>query len=153
MVTRDPGDHPGTGVAAAELIAAARALIGKPYKHQGRGPSGFDCIGLILNIAQPRGLLARAPGHADYGRVGQPELERIVRENCDQLPPWSVAPAGAMVLIRWPGANFAQHCALCAGETLIHCCGIMGKVVEHGYRGPWLKRTQSLWWIPGVTRG
>lgn len=136
----------------AALIAAARALIGQPYRHQGRGAGGFDCIGMILHVAKPLGLLPRAPFAADYGRVGQPELERIVRDHCEELTTGAAAP-GAMVLIQWPGAKFAQHCALSTGETLIHCCGIMGKVVEHGYRGPWLKRTKSLWWIPGVWNG
>lgn len=73
---------------------------------------------------------------------------------CERITvPMYAVPMGALVLIQWPGTKYAQHAALCTGANLIHCCGIMGKVVEHGYRGLWLERTRSIWWIPGVSRG
>lgn len=155
MVARDPEDHPRTGVKASVLIAKARELIGAPYRHQGRARDGLDCIGMVLYVANPFGLLPGARIRADYGRIGQPELEKVVADLCEPItiPIYSGIPAGAMVMIQWPGTRFAQHCALCTGENLIHCCGIMGKVVEHGFRGIWRDRAKSAWWIPGVVNG
>jgi cell wall-associated NlpC family hydrolase len=41
---------------AAEIIAAARACLGTPFRHQGRLPGiGLDCAGVALHVAQAVG--------------------------------------------------------------------------------------------------
>jgi len=45
---------------SAEEIAAR--YIGVPYKHGGRGPDGYDCLGLLLAIYRDAGI---ETGYAD----------------------------------------------------------------------------------------
>jgi hypothetical protein len=59
--------------------------------------------------------------------------------------------AGALVLIKWPAAQEPSHAAIYTGGTLIHCFASEGRVLEHGYRGPWVARTASVWALPLVT--
>ena len=44
-----------------EIIMAARAWIGTPYKHQGRGRAGLDCVGLMIEVGDAVGYHVDAP--------------------------------------------------------------------------------------------
>jgi hypothetical protein len=55
---------------------------------------------------------------------------------------------GALVVIAW--TKLAAHVAVFTGETLIHAYESVGRVVEHGYRGRWIRMTHSAWALPGV---
>lgn len=150
-------DHPRT-VKPETLIAEARQLLGDrktgkaavPYRHQGRTLRGLDCIGLIIYVCERVGVLPEEFERNDYGRLATQELVDKTQLYCrcvDQPAP------GVLVLIKWPGEKRAGHAALCTGENLIHCDRNHGRVVEHGYRGLWVKQTASLWHLPGVSYG
>jgi len=40
----------------AEIVAAARALDGARWRHQGRSPAGVDCVGLVVLVCRGLGL-------------------------------------------------------------------------------------------------
>lgn len=150
-------DHPGAGVRPAELIAIARALVSTqrekakvPYRHQGRNLQGLDCIGLVIYVCQKAGILPAEFERSDYGRMPTPELVQRTALYCRRVE--AVEP-GLLALIRWPGEPGAGHAAICAGATLIHCDRDHGHVVEHGYVGHWVRLTDSLWRLPGVSYG
>lgn len=128
-------------------METARSLLGAPYLHQGRTPRGTDCAGVALMVANRHDLMREADPAADYGMLPQPLLVSTMLRICRRI---EGPRRGCIVLIRWHGTAFAQHIAICAGETLIHCCGMHKRVIEHGYRGQWLRQTDSSWWIPGV---
>lgn len=147
-------NHPGA-VSPEALIAEARKLLGDrkagkpavPYRHQGRSLRGLDCIGLIIYVCERMGVLPQEFERNDYGRLATQELVDKTAVYCravDEPGP------GVLVLIKWPGERRAGHAALCTGENLIHCDRTHGRVVEHGYRGHWVKQTASLWHLPGV---
>ncbi len=46
----------GPQEAAAAFVAAATAMVGKPYRYGGADPSGFDCSGLVSFAAGAAGL-------------------------------------------------------------------------------------------------
>lgn len=146
MVARAAENHP-RAVTPDDIVAAARSLLGKPYLHQGRGPNRMDCAGVALQVASRFDLMPDADLTADYGRLPGPALVATMRRLCRKI---EEPRRGCLILIRWHGTAFAQHMAICAGDTLIHCCGLQKRVIEHGYRGHWIKQTDSAWWIPGV---
>lgn len=144
--------HSGA-VTPAELIAEARRWLGTPYRHQGRDRHGFDCVGYVIHVAANLGIMPRNLSRTNYGRLPQPELLTQIEANC--LPANAPGP-GTLILIRWEIDKRPSHCALCSGETLLHTYQSPqgpGKAVEHGYRGKWLRRTVSVWRLPGVVYG
>lgn len=154
MDTGHPGDHPRAlaMITADDLIDEARRLTGTPYLHQGRSGQGVDCIGLVLCVCEALGTLPREFERRNYARLPQAELVLRTAHHCTPAPCPPREP-GLMLLIRWPGAEYASHTAIFAGQTLIHCYAQAGRVVEHGYRGHWPARTESAWRLPGIAYG
>lgn len=135
---------------AARLIVEARAWLGVPFRHQGRGRTGVDCAGFLVELMRAAGELpSDYTEPANYGRQPQRELFDIVQRYCKPAGTRVQFP-GALVLVRWLPQSPPSHVGLCTGETMIHCYQRAGGVVEHGYRGPWLRVTHSLWRMPGV---
>lgn len=52
FVMADHEGHP----AANRLEAAARAMVGVPFRSQGRGRGGCDCLGLVIQVAAAAGI-------------------------------------------------------------------------------------------------
>lgn len=146
MDARHPQHHPRP-VSAEALIAEARKWLGTPYKHQGRGANGLDCVGLVIRVAEDLKLLPDTFSR-NYGRLPRPELIAQARQICT---PIETPEPGCLVLIRWPKERVPAHAALCTGPNLIHADRYHGSVVEHGYRKHWVTWTDSLWRIPGVS--
>ena len=129
----------------ARVIDEARSWVGVPFRHQGRDYSGIDCVGLPIVVGQSLGLFDQRLDIANYGRLPTGELVERLREHCQPIPR---AVPGALVVIAW--TKIAAHVAICTGETLIHAYESVGRVVEHGYRGRWIRMTHSAWALPGV---
>lgn len=151
MDTRHPEHHP-RAIGQNEIVSEARKLIGTPYRHQGRSRFGVDCVGFIVLVMERLETLPVELLQANYGRLPRAELIQKTRKYCEPL---SHLEAGALLLIRWPGEKEPGHIAIYTGEDglMIHAYGTLKKVVEHGYRGAWLKLTDSVWRLPGVQVG
>lgn len=129
------------------LIAQARLWLGVRFLHQGRTRVGCDCLGYIAGLMAELGSnvalqclpinYARAPGNRVIST-----LEAISRE----IP----LQPGALILIRWPQSPYPSHAGIFTGENLIHCTEGERRVIEHGYREPWVRRTASIWALPEV---
>lgn len=129
----------------ARVIEEARSWVGVPFRHQGRDYGGIDCVGLPIVVGQSLGLFDQRLDVANYGRLPTGELVERLREHCRPIPR---AVPGALVVIAW--TKIAAHVAVFTGETLIHAYEAVGRVVEHGYRGRWIRMTHSAWALPGV---
>lgn len=124
---------------AEDILAAARACIGTPFRHQGRLPGvALDCAGLVIAVAQAVGAdyydvpgygLRPAGGLLESSLDGQPCLEPVLTA---QRQP------GDILLMRF--ATEPQHLSIFTGETLIHAYSNVGKVCEHRLSAVWAAR-------------
>lgn len=140
-------------ITSQQLIDEVRRLVGIPFIHQGRSVHGVDCIGAIALGAKNAGLdPEQATGLTDtrdYARTTTSEMLEKMSQVCIRV---KRAEPGVLVLFRFPLEKHPQHFAILTKEgSIIHADVKQGRVVEHGYRGQWLKWTHSLWRIPGVT--
>lgn len=122
----------------AAVVAAARALIGTPYGHQGRvpGPHGrVDCIGVPVLVAWAIGAKPRAWNVAGYRPIpdGHTMLRRLRAEMGSEVP-FSELQPGDLAVLDW--GQFPHHVAIIGdyhlgGLSMIHADNIHRKVLEH----------------------
>jgi len=128
------------------FIAEARRWIGRPFLHQGSNWDGVDCIGLVVSVCRARGLLPEDFALPVYGRMpANGILDAGITSLCTRV---EVAEPGTLLVVAW--AREAAHVAICTGETMIHSYENVGRVIEHGYRGRWVRLTHSIWRLPGL---
>lgn len=131
------------------LIAAARACLGTPFRHQGRSPGrGVDCSGLCLVAAWGAGLaLADVRG---YGREPIPaRMGAELAARCEVITRAALKPAD-IVWLRFDGDP--MHLAIYTErDTLIHSIADgPRRVVEHGFRAPWPGRVIGCYRLRGI---
>jgi cell wall-associated NlpC family hydrolase len=131
-------------ITANDIIAAARAQLGTPFRHQGRLPGiALDCAGLAAVIAQQLGYDYREwPG---YGRTPHRGLLQSVLDNqpCLVRVPNADRRPGDLLMMRFQ--REPQHVAICAGETVIHSYQAVGKVCEHALDAEWQARIVAVY--------
>lgn len=107
------------------IVAAARAWIGTPYRHQAslRGV-GCDCLGLLRGVW--REVIGREPEPAppyspDWAEAsGADTLLWTARRYLVELDRGEVGP-GRVLLFRWRPHHSAKHCAIAASPvSMIH---------------------------------
>ncbi|MGF1607509.1 MAG: hypothetical protein ACFB22_14350 [Rhodothalassiaceae bacterium] len=129
-------------------VAAARACVGTPFRHQGRQPGhGLDCVGLILQAARELGLAVSVP--ADYGRA--PDEARLpwelARAGCRAVP---VADQQSADILLFCVARRPRHLALRSDRGMVHAWAQSGRVVEHRISQDWAARLVSVYRFPGL---
>jgi cell wall-associated NlpC family hydrolase len=133
---------------AQALIAQARQWVGVPFRHQGRSRLGCDCLGFVCGVLDELGIptgLELLP--SNYARDPQSKLMDTLQANAREI---ALEP-GALIVVQFPLAKWPSHAAIYTGRNIIHSYQSVGKVVEHIYAEPWVKRTRSVWALPLVT--
>ena len=135
-----------------EIVAAARAWLGTPYRHQAATlGAGCDCLGLVRGVwrmlyrAEPMALPPYGPDWRDLGHAG--ELLAIAdRLLCPAgLPP----QPGQVVLFRLNRLPLPKHCAiLVTPDRFIHAEERLG-VVEARLTDNWWRRVAGVYGFPG----
>lgn len=129
-----------------QILEAARAWLGTPFRHQGRCRGvGVDCIGLIVGVARDLGINAR--DRTDYPR--QPDgrsLEAALENQLLCLRPEEIRPADVLLMrIR----HLPQHVGFLAEHgTLIHAHSAAGRVVEMRLDERWWDRLVAAYRFP-----
>lgn len=123
-------------------VATARALIGRGWRHRGRGPVWFDCVGLIVISLQANGIPVE--DRQFYGKT--PHKDGLRSELRRQFgEPHGEPQVGDIGLFR--GTLYPLHVGIFAehpngGLSLIHASNepTLGRVVAHRYVGDWPER-------------
>jgi cell wall-associated NlpC family hydrolase len=128
---------------AAAFAAAALALEGAAFQHQGRTPAALDCVGLVVVAARLVGV--RLPDRTDYSREPRPaELRRALESRLEAA---RALEHGGVVLLSLAG--FASHVGVIAeGSRLVHAYEPAGRVVVHALAGRWRRRVVALYRLP-----
>ena len=122
-----------------DILQAARACLGTPFRHQGRIPHvALDCAGLVIAVAQAIG--AEYIDQTGYSRSPSGGLLEAALD--DQPGIMRIAPAdrapGDLLLMRFSGDP--QHLAILTGPTIIHAWEAPGLVCEHDLTDLWGRR-------------
>jgi hypothetical protein len=135
-------------------VSTARALIGKRWRHRGRGPTWFDCLGLIVVSLHANGRMVT--DRKQYGREPHKDglREALQAEFGAPLP----APVvGSIGLFR--GDEYPLHVGIfgdypLGGLSLIHSSNdpTVRCVTEHRYAGEMAERFIEAY-DPGVPLG
>jgi len=138
----------------ADVVAAARALIGVPFRHQGRTVEGVDCAGLVVLIARNLGLAeADVSGYNRRpGKVGGERIEQVCERYMHSLDPRYMSP-GDVGLFQFVGRPW--HMAVLADYGLgdlamIHAYEPAGAVIETRLDAAWRARLVAAYALPRV---
>ncbi len=135
-----------------QIVAAARACVGTPFRHQGRTPGkGLDCAGLLIVASRAAGVdpvdvlgyPRRPDGNLKAALDRQPGLKRV------NGPP----KAGDFILFHYEDDAHEGHLGVCAGTNLIHAWAHARKVAEHAFTPEWQRRIAAVYRFNEVTHG
>jgi len=149
-----------TVVPASAIVREMRALIGVPFKHQGRDEHGVDCVGAVLLACRRAGVdLLALRGIRDdrnYGRGVNPRAVELLETYCAARIDSPVP--GCLVVFQFLGEPAPRHQGVMTDAgTFIHANGEgpkhLHRVVETGFRGAWVRRAHSFWKLPGFDYG
>lgn len=140
-----------------DIVAAARATIGTPFRHQGRAPGrALDCAGLIVHVANCIG--AAVQDVDGYPALPNGELEATLARHVADGVIVQVALAdlqpGDIVLMRFEKEPAPRHLGIIGFDnTLIHAWAVIRKVGEHRIDDAWRSRFVGAWRFAGVEHG
>src|ERR1043165_8485093 len=95
-----------------QIIIEARKLLGLPFRHHGRGPFAYDCLGVVLRVAWSTGLAPESFDFTDYTQnVADYELEQHLNASpyLERLSSWREAQPGDILLQRFHNNLPASH--------------------------------------------
>lgn len=115
-----------------DYVGRARAMIGTPFRPQGRGRDGVDCAGLILAVfAIDAALVGR-----DYALRGDHRAELVAQLRRFFRPVRKgEARSGDVLLLE--AAPDQLHLAVATRQGFIHAHAGLRKVVETPGAPPW----------------
>lgn len=141
-------------LAGADVVAAARAWIGTPYRHQAScHGAGADCLGLIRGVwrdlygTEPETPPPYTPDWAE--RQGEETLGLAAGRHMKPVAPDAAQP-GDLLLFRMRRSGPAKHAAILSAEDrMIHAYS--GHAVCVTPLGPWWRqRLAFAFRFPGV---
>lgn len=136
------------------VVAAARAWIGTPYRHQAScRDAGTDCLGLLRGLwrellgAEPEAVPAYTPDWAEPSRS-----EALLGAAGRHLVPVEAPQPGDVVVLRMSDGGVAKHVGILAVSaegypTLIHAYSGHG-VVESPFTPAWRRRVAGCFRFP-----
>lgn len=123
-----------------QFAEAARGFLGTPYRHQGRGREGLDCVGLLVASAEIAGIMR--PGDAppaDYGRDPDGRLPGMLKTYCRRRTDKEIVEIGDILMIKF--THDPQHVMIVLdpgfyGPLVVHAIQPDG-VIAHRLTSHW----------------
>jgi len=122
-------------------------LIGKPFVDGGRGPAGYDCYGLVMEVMRRYGIAL-----PDYGCscLDRHDPAAIAAACAAAGPHWTQIPTpepGCLVAIAYPYPGLISHVGVViAADRFIHTRAATGGVTIDRLSSPaWRKRIRGYW--------
>lgn len=142
-------------MARSEVVDAARAWIGTPYRHQAaRRGAGSDCLGLVRGIWHE--LFGREPEvvpaySMDWSEPsGDEQLWQAARRHLREIPKGDPKP-GDLILFRMRAGSVAKHLGIVTENAptgaFVHAYYGHG-VVESPLSMPWMRRIVARFEFP-----
>jgi NlpC/P60 family putative phage cell wall peptidase len=136
-----------------EIVAAARAWLGTPYRHQAATlGAGCDCLGLLRGVW--RSLYGEEPTVPNYRadwRDARHAAGLVAAADELLAPAGDELKAGQVVLFRLGRTAAPKHCGILVGAArFVHAQEGLG-VVEANLTDGWAKRVAGRYEFPGVT--
>lgn len=128
---------PLTDAERAGMIAAARALVGVPFRHRGRSLRGVDCVGMVALALASVGRVVQDRKH--YGRnPANDGLRDVCRVHLGD--PIAGLRAGDVVLMAWHADvrnREPNHVGILfdhpnGGLAMVHALKQNQRVIAHG---------------------
>ena len=135
----------------ADVVAAARNMIGTPWRHQGRLPGvALDCAGLIVCVGKSLGFTMFDT--IAYQRDAAPEIfVKCFRDHGREIP---LAAVHDGVVLTLRDNKYPCHCGIVGsnehGLTLIHAFARRRRVIEEQLTRHWLMLATDAFEYPGV---
>ncbi len=136
-----------------EIVNAARAWIGTPYRHQAATlGAGCDCLGLVRGVW--RQLYGEDPPvmpnyRADW-RDGRHAGDLLSAADRYLVRSAAGPMAGQVLLFRLGRSSLPRHCAIAvAADRFVHAQEGLG-VVEANLSDGWRRRIAGIYDFPGV---
>lgn len=136
----------------ADIMRVVRSFVDVPYKHQGRGRMGIDCVGLLCGVAEELGHPVTAPvaystmprGHQLLdpcnAQLWKPVRQQVLYGDLAVFWGWSPSEPQHFAFI----GNYGSQ------TTVIHSFSKFGKVVEQEYNRLWVRKFSCLYTLPGT---
>ena len=121
----------------AACIARARSFIGTPFRLQGRGRDGLDCVGLIILA---HGIEDDAPDNYGLRGFDRAAAEALLGRHFERRHTETPEPGDVVLLL--PG-RAQLHLGHWTGSGLVHAHAGLRRVVETP--GPLTHPIASLW--------
>lgn len=122
---------------AQELVQEARSWVGHPWRHQGRGVRGIDCVGLVVRVAHGFGL-------SEYDATGYSRratgvgFEKHFDDNMNRVNIMDVREGDVVI---FADTTYPCHCAFYSESkgypTIIHAHAMRRKVLEEPFTDEW----------------
>ncbi len=138
-----------------EIVAYARSLEKKPFRHQGRAPAmGLDCAGLVIAVAEHFGIAPADFESPAYDTFPAPAfVVKMLHKYLTFVGGLKTALPGDVGLIADHG--YAVHLGIFAEHdhylTIIHSTRRDHGVVEHIVDRAFGRLVRGVWRYPGVT--
>lgn len=135
-----------------DVVREAKALLGVPYRHQGRDPeTGIDCVGLPVIIVRRLGGAVEDYTAYQMEPDGRTLLD-YVRRNCD--PVFNDMRLGDLLVFYFRRRReLPQHVGIVVQldpPMFLHTHSGTGKVIEVDFDERWQRRLHSIHRLKGV---
>lgn len=131
------------GTRGEQIAAAAEAMVGIPFRHQGRNPKlGVDCVGVVLCSVWAAGC--EVPDCLGYGPI--PNASMLMRElegRADRVHMDDAMPGDVMLFQRHGSPT--HFGIMVAGNHFVHAHQKTGSVRKDELSRLWRSLLHSIW--------